>query len=547
MIDAEKFLGALGRIQNEVDYLRGQVQPIPGPTPDPEPPTPDPPVPVPEEIAKLQQRIGMNINRGGSDVAVWDNLLSNEQWVTDWSYRRLFPADPGIQTCMANIHFHQPPGAEILISVVGGELELNGKVYGPGLHPEKLPSGLQSAVVSVNKPGVFSIRKPGETPRLVEPRYGSAIAPFSVLRGLNILETNHSPQRTVSDMVQPDHLCQSSVTYGCAIEKFLMICEVNRSHAYVTVPHLAEASLIKRIAVACQSFSERTGLDVYAEYSNECWNGQFEQAKWVQGLGMSEFPIAESESESQWKERAKAMEYGRQAARMFSEFCQHAPDSIKVLAWMAASNWTQDYVLNQFVSDFGTLPDRFAIAPYLHVHVKDWINEAVEAAFGMPAREKYKQWRANRGEAWIDEEEDLVDDLLVQTWTPTKVVDQMFADGDGIARSKEWVDNYAEFGRKNGVKIMSYENGQHISPPVPRYSQFNQVLNESQKDSRWPEIYRRHRKNWVDAGCCEDVYLGLVQKPRPSGNSFGHLEHVDDTENIKWQALMGIVQASSKA
>lgn len=516
------------------ELLSDPVEPDPDPNPDPVDP------PKPPNASKYQNRIGMNINQGGSDAQVWADLLANEMWVAfDWSGRKGFPKDNTSEPCLANIHVDGKAGESLKLNVGdGGVIECFGTRFSES-STIVLSRDTPSEVFKVHVPGSFELYRQGDELNVIERRYRSLIRPFDIIRGLDPLRINNSPQRTVNDHVRYTHPCQSSPSYGCAIEEFLDVCTEVNSHAWVLIPHLAEADLIKHIATACHTFRSETGLDVYLEYSNEMWNSQFHQAKWGQSQGLANYVRRDGEDEHVYKNRAKATFYGHKCADVFLVFDSVMTDYIRVLSWLAHANWTQQVVLDSFQERYRGTPDRFAIAPYLHLNVSRWIDAAVEEVFKMPAKDKYAQWRGLDGEDWVEAEEDLVDEHLASMWKPYDVVDRMFFEDQGLARSKKAMDVYKAFSERNNIPICSYENGQHIIPPVNRYHRFNKILEECQNDPRWPEIYKHHRENWKSLGFWEDVYLSCVQSPR-RGTAFGHREHVDQN-HVKWDALDAIL------
>ena len=104
------------------------------------------------------------------------------------------------------------------------------------------------------------------------------IQPFGVLRFMNwgATYTNRGVWAERSRVED----CRQTGAYGVAIELMIELCNLTDSDPWFCMPHLAEDEYVRNFAQLVREQLE-PGRTVYVEYSNECWNGIFPEAKWV--------------------------------------------------------------------------------------------------------------------------------------------------------------------------------------------------------------------------------------------------------------------------
>ncbi|MCU0872974.1 MAG: hypothetical protein MUE50_11600, partial [Pirellulaceae bacterium] len=111
------------------------------------------------------------------------------------------------------------------------------------------------------------------------------------LRFMDWMHTNGSKLSRWADRPTPDDA--TFTEQGVALE--VMIDLANRLDAdpWFCMPHLADDDFVRRFAELVQQRLEPE-RKVYVEYSNEIWNGQFEQSRWAgqqgQQLGFADKP-----------------------------------------------------------------------------------------------------------------------------------------------------------------------------------------------------------------------------------------------------------------
>jgi hypothetical protein len=188
------------------------------------------------------------------------------------------------------------------------------------------------------------------------------VSSYAALRFMDFGETNDSTERTWADRTQPD--APASQQTRLAYEWMIDLCNQLGRDMWVTVPHLTDESYSYQLATLIKS-RLNPNLKVYVEWSNETWNGMFDQAHYAydrgNALGLDSDP---------WR---AAFEYHVYAAvRMFHQFdlVFGTPSGrvVKVLSGQSANPWITGVHLQALadptINPLGVKADAYAIAPY---------------------------------------------------------------------------------------------------------------------------------------------------------------------------------------
>ncbi len=117
------------------------------------------------------------------------------------------------------------------------------------------------------------------------PDWLDKIEPFGAFRFMDWMQTNNSVEKEWGDRPTLD-----SATWhkkGAPVE--IMVDLANRldSDPWFTLPHMATDDYVRNFATYVRDNLDPE-LKVYVEYSNEVWNGQFQQYHWVKEQAQSE-------------------------------------------------------------------------------------------------------------------------------------------------------------------------------------------------------------------------------------------------------------------
>ncbi len=320
------------------------------------------------------------------------------------------------------------------------------------------------------------------------PKFLASIAPFSVLRFMDWGFTNDSTQQRWADRTLPGARTQHR---GVAYELMIDLANQTGKHPWICIPHRANDDYVRKLAELARGRLS-PGLKLIVEYSNEVWNGAFDQAGEVQG----------------WAKRdgvAWTTWYTRRSVQIFQIFEQVLGRDrlVRVLGSQAASPVKTQQIVNALPSPDAA--DAVAIAPY----------------FGGTLGSKDVGKVRGRGVA--------------------QVLDACVAD---LPRWRQAVLDTKAICDAAGLALVAYEGGQHLAG-VGSNSNDQKLTNlfiEANRAQRMGDVYRRYL-----AECWEQVGGGLFcafnscKAPNKHG-SWGLMEHQEQTDHPKYRAVVDVAK-----
>uniref|UniRef100_UPI004056127F fibronectin type III domain-containing protein n=1 Tax=Candidatus Electronema sp. TaxID=2698783 RepID=UPI004056127F len=253
---------------------------------------------------------------------------------------------------------------------------------------------------------------------------------FKVIRFMDWMLTNYSTQVSWADRTHPEWYTYNTYKYedfmeiptksGIPLELIIDLCNRLHADAWINVPHMASNDYITNMATLLRD-NLNPDLKIYVEYSNECWNGMFDQARYCldngrqtyQGQGFSDF-----EMQLKW--------YSRRSVEIFNLFESVFGGTSRLIRTLGAqqgNSWTAQTALES--ESAASKTDAVAIAPY----------------FGHEyACEKYQQ---------------------VKSFT----LAQFFNDIKTVSMPMAWVNTEAsiDYIKSQGKMAIAYEGGQHFT------------------------------------------------------------------------------------
>ena len=346
------------------------------------------------------------------------------------------------------------------------------------------------------------------------PTFLETTQPYHTLRFMDWMKTNHSTQGEWSE--RPTLEDSTWSTLGAPVEVMVELANTLDVDPWFTMPHMATDEYVTNFATYVRDNlePERT---VYVEYSNEVWNWQFTQARWVDqqakndpnfnGNWMNWFGKRTTEITEIWDQ---VFEETGQKERVMG-----------VMAAQAANRWTAQQALNydswstenKTHADYGI--DAIAIAPY----------------FG-----GYLGKNSNQAE--------------VETWTLDQLFDELTQGGvisDGptggaLQKAYDNMANYADLAQQEGLELLAYEGGQHLvgHGGVENNQTITDLFIAANSDPRMGELYKEYFSNWYQQGGGLFMHFTDVGEPSKWG-SWGTLESIDEAGSPKYDALMDLV------
>jgi hypothetical protein len=357
--------------------------------------------------------------------------------------------------------------------------------------------------------------------QIFNPDFLKKIQPFQTFRFMDWMDTNHSTQQTWAD--RPT-LEQSTWTgRGAPVE--ILVELANRTHTppWFNMPHLAEDDYITRFAQYVKKHLDPQ-LKVYVEYSNEVWNSQFSQGKWIEQQGQQQWP---NSSESAFTKRIDW--YSQRTTQVINLWEQaFGTDKQRVIGVMGAqaSNlWTAQRALDFAWSstpvsaqDLGI--DGIAIAPYFGSYLGD-PKVAAEVA----------SWTA-QSDGGLNQLFRELSQGGVLTSSPL---------GGALQQSYERMKAYVDWAKQKHLDLIAYEGGQHLAGrgKVTNNVAITNLFTQANRDPRMGALYQQYLKTWFGLGGGLFMHFTDISKPSKWG-SWGALEYVSDSSSPKYGALLSL-------
>jgi hypothetical protein len=410
---------------------------------------------------------------------------------------------------------HAPSGEYVCLYDGEGQVEFGGcgKVVSrqPGRVVVNIDGSKEATFVSVRK---TNPEDPVRNIRLIMPGFEKTYAtePFSPVflerwRGFNTfrfmdwMDTNGSRQQEWPDRPKVDDATWSAK--GVPVEVMARLCNRLKINPWFCLPHPASDDYVRQFAaLVCRELEP--SLKVRIEYSNEVWNGMFEQHRYAEeqakklGLGPKERP---------WE--GAAMFYARRSVEIFriwEDVFGGRERLVRVLAWQAAGGayWTDNMLLAQH--DAARHCDVLAIAPYISF---------------MPSPQSKE----------LDSDE-------VAKWSVERILDR--AETNALPECIGWMKTQKAVAEKYGLKLMCYEAGQHLVGVGggENNEALTRLFTAANQHPRMGGIYTKYLDAWRDLGgdlMC--IFSSVTQSSK--WGSWGLLEGADETGSPKFDAVVG--------
>lgn len=314
-----------------------------------------------------------------------------------------------------------------------------------------------------------------------------------VFRFMDWGRTNDS--RIVAWEERPQIGHHSQAVKGVAAEFMIDLCNELNADAWFCMPHQANDDYVRNFARLVKQ-RLKPSLRAYVEYSNECWNGQFDQARYCAEQGKT-LGLSDNAYEAQLRF------YSQRSVEMFQIWKKEFGNDqrlVCVLASQSANPWTGETVLAW--QDAFEHADALAIAPY----------------FG----NKHGNPRAAAETAKIS-----TDDLIA-------------ALKDDVAETRKHIEANAAEARRSGLPLIAYEGGQHLAGygGAENNEQLTKLFHAANRHPGMKDLYQQHLQDWNEAGgglYCLFSSMGRFSK----WGSWGLLEYAGQptSETPKFEAV----------
>jgi hypothetical protein len=340
----------------------------------------------------------------------------------------------------------------------------------------------------------------------------------TTLRFMDWMHTNNSPLQKWADRPTVTDANWTG-SGGIPLEVMVELSSRLGADPWFCMPHLADDDYVRNFAqLVKQTLDPKRRI--YIEFSNEVWNGQFEQARWAGQKGI-ELGIAREGGTGepkpwvgQWHYTARrSVEIFKIWDTVFGGRETAAKRLVRVLPSQSANAYVSEQVL-KFENAYKNA-DALTIAPYV--------------SFNIPAQG------------------DGLTAATVAKWSVDQVLDHM--EKNALPESLKWVADNKKVADQYGLKLIAYEAGQHAVgiEGGEDNETLTKLLHEANRHQRMGEIYTKYLDGWKRNGgglICMFASTGGWSK----WGSWGLLQAYDDkaADYPKFAATMSWAKAQGQ-
>jgi hypothetical protein len=326
---------------------------------------------------------------------------------------------------------------------------------------------------------------------------------FKVLRFMDFQRTNNSRQTDFSDRPTPAIQTQGD-SGGVALEYMIQLANTLNANPWFCIPHLATDDYIREFAKMVKQ-QLKPNLKVYIEYSNECWNSMFAQARHCRDRG-KELRLSDNDYQAQLRYYSKR---SVQIFRIWEEVFGGTKRLVRVLAAQSANPWTSEQVMD-FEAAYKQA-DVLGIAPYFG------------HALGNPKNQ----------------------DKTVKM----SVDDVLDACKEYIEKNNKTIAEQAELATERGLRLIAYEGGQHLvgHGGAENNKAMEQLFHAANRHPRMKQLYLDYLAGWKENGGTMMAIFSSTGRFSKWG-SWGIMEYHGQpvAEAPKYQAVIEFLEKNPK-
>ena len=436
-----------------------------------------------------------------TDELGWPQSLQQDQWIESIIFS---DGSPNYPDGIYNIRYE---GVGTILPLAGG----NGSLTIVGQSPGHIQINL-----TVPSDGYFTLRitdivqpiknirvyPPGydNSSRIFHPDFMKSLEPFDTIRFMNWGRTNDNPVVNWYDETNFFNYTQAT-SQGVHPLYMIDLCNKTCKNMWICVPHKANDLYVQYLALLCRIVLDPS-LTIYLEYSNEVWNGIFDQCQYAQNEGMA-LGLHPQPWHAGWRF------YSQRSVEVFNIFSNMYEVGgrrlVRVLAGQSVNPWVNRQIMDW--QDAYKDADAFAVAPYFGGSIGNPSNYPQASTFTVPYLLSLCQL-------------DLVDNHIVYTRQNKLDTEQ------------------------RGLRLFAYEGGQHLVGVGA--AQNNQTLTNlfvsANRDSGMRQLYYNDLDGWFNEGGQLFMLYRLTGTHGRYG-SFGLLEWQTQPKSLapKWLGTMDFI------
>lgn len=407
-------------------------------------------------------------------------------------------------------------GRDIIMLEPGADKELNATLFIKSTNPDNylrnvriLPQGgicasnpFQRVAGASQCKGDYLSFEQNSSKIIFNPDYLTYMRDFRVIRFMNMSGITRNPVYAWEDRASIDQQTWGGAEGIRGAPMEVMVELANRLHAdpWFSMPHAASDDFIRRFAEYVKANLDPT-LKVYVEYTNEAWNGIFNQHAYVKQQGLR-LGLDTDPNQAAYKYYSKR---SVEIFRIWEQVYGGNEQLVRVLAGLVGSTpMTRTILSYQGAYRYA---DAYAVAPYV-----------------------YGDYTALRQARTVND----VFRIMTDAKYPHALPNELKA-----------IRNQADMARSFGVDLIAYEGGQHLVDWTTKTDDQapNNLFYQANRHPQMGAIYRQLLQGWKDAGGKLFVHYTSPRIYRKFG-SFGAKEYITqpDAQAPKHQALLSFVR-----
>jgi hypothetical protein len=354
--------------------------------------------------------------------------------------------------------------------------------------------------------------------QVFNPDFLDRTRPFQVLRFMDWMSSNST---TLSDWAQRPKAADARYTQGLGmpLETMLSLSNTLDRDPWFNMPYRANDDYMRQFAASVRD-TLKPGRKVYVEYSNEVWNTIFPQSTYALQQGRALWPDAVADDHT-----IRLNWYGKRTAEMChiwkEAFGNDANRVVCVMGGQAAWTYPAEQALDCPLWQEGPCTnygiDALAIAPYFGGHLGD---HAVSSEL----------------EGWLTEADGGLGKLFEELQHGNVLSNS--PDVGAVQAVSGWISNHKQVAQQRGLKLISYEGGQHIADIWGTLSTaVTNLFSQANRDPRMGQLYSEYLDVWKQQG--GGLFMNFTDIGTPGRyGAWGALEHVGQTTSPKYAALL---------
>jgi len=430
---ATLFAGALA-LGSAATCLASQIQPTPPK--------------APEEPSNRGSKVGVNaaeFTYFSSEMVFADLFKGSAEWIPQlvnggpWNTGQTFPRradgypaslaqDQAVATLLMSGVSDYPGGPYVLLWEGDGDLEVRWDANQTRRSAHRIEcfvrpaQGILLRIIRTNPAdpvrNIRFVAAADEGTYRLQPLHRTFLERWRVAKTIRFMDwqkTNSTYQSAWTDRTPPDYYTQCGLS-GMSVELMVDVCNALGADGWFCMPHLCTDDYVRQFARVINA-RLRPGLKAYLEYSNECWNNSFVQARYCREMGVH-LQLSNDEYEAQLRY------YSQRSVEVFAIWQQELGLSriVRTLAGQNVNTWSAQVIM-------------------------DWQNASQHA----------DAWAVNAyfGHALGDP----VNQIRVQNMTPTAILAECAQD---IVPAMAFSGQHAALAQARGLDLVAFEAGQHM-------------------------------------------------------------------------------------